>query len=202
MKKTVLTSIIIIITISCKAKFPVYSLQNHDYGLDLPAGSYVKDISNDFEKFVGIWKFQDSIKSFEIQLNKKTMFFETSEQIYIDFLIGEYEFKLNGISIVNTIPNINNTTSLHSNNIRGFMFISNSNYPICSNCSPSERRVQLTFKDPDRPWVKAYIVLKYMISLNAEYINATVYESSTLVPDDSTPASLRVPVGNYILTKQ
>lgn len=202
MKNIIFIITIALISLSCKAQ--IYSLQSYEDATNwpLPNGAYAKDIYNDFNIYEGIWKFEDTNNTLIIEFKKRTMFYDVNNSIYLDLLIGEYKFIENGVEKVNTLNNINNNSSVNSNSLRGNLFNSPANFPICNDCLPNERRVELTFSDPDRPWVKAYIVLRHKVISGVEYIDAIIYYTQTVVPDDGTPSTLRLPAGNYLLVKQ
>ena len=194
--------LLFIFTVSaCKAQTNLtFSLQNHDYAKKLLSGSYVKDTYDDFNKFEGTWKFQDNNRKFILKFRKLTHVPE--DNIYLDLLGGEYQYFLNGTEIVNTTANLFNNSSIYANNINGHTFIRNSTFPSCADCLPTERRVELKFSDPERPWVNAYIVLRYLNTNGVEKIIGTIYYTTTLVMDDETPGDLRVPSGEFTFIKQ
>jgi len=201
MKKIFL--LLLFTVVACKAQTTTYSLQNHDAVLKLPAGSYVKDIYNDFNKFEGTWKYEDANKKFILKLRKKPRFFYDTKNIYIDLLAGEYQYFLNNVEIVNTLENFSNDSSVHSNNIIGRMFIPNSSYPSCLDCNSTERRVELSFTDPESyPKAQGHIVLRYINENGIEKIQATIYYSIPLVHDGETFVPPRVPKGTYVFVKQ
>jgi hypothetical protein len=77
------------------------------------------------------------------------------------------------------------------------------NYPICSSCTPSERRLELNIVDPQRTWVDAHIVLRYYEEIGVEYLEAVIFsKETTVVPDNGTPAETRFPFGTFIFIKQ
>ena len=200
MKNTIIL-LLVLITFSCKAQTNLtFSLQNYDYGKKLISGSYVKDTYNDFNKLEGTWKFQDQSRKFILKLRKLTHVPE--DNIYLDLLGGEYQYILNGIEMVNTTANLFNDSSIYANNIKGHSFMRPSEFPICNDCLPTERRVELKFSDPERPWVNAYIVLRYLNTNGIEKIIGTIFYTITLVPDDETPGDLRVPSGDFTFIKQ
>lgn len=200
MKKLFFIISIILLTISCKAQ--VYSLQDYVSSTNVPQNSYIKDSYNDFNLYEGTWKYQDSSIELDLTFQKKIMYFDSETNVSEDYLIGEYKFFENDNLIINTLNNLNLNLNPFDYNISASMFIRNSSFPNCNDCTINDRRIKLVFSDPDRPWVQAYIVLRHKVIAGTEYIDATIYESSTLVPDDTTPSSLRVPVGNYLLVKQ
>jgi hypothetical protein len=72
---------------------------------DAPAGTYIKDINNDFNKFDGIWKYQNGNQILIFKLEKVEMYHNIENDIYEDFMIGNYSFSLDGglSYVVNTI---------------------------------------------------------------------------------------------------
>tara|TARA_R110000823_G_scaffold51179_5_gene127802 strand:+ start:1473 stop:2093 length:621 start_codon:yes stop_codon:yes gene_type:complete len=192
--------ILVLLSISCKAQ---YSLQNYDSANDLPSGSYCADTFNDFNNYEGTWKSVVGNKEFTIILQKRTHIYYDFEDIYTDFLVGEYKYKENNVEIINTTSNLNTTISL-GNNITGNLFIQDNNdFPICDDCIPNERRVQLFFTDPTRTHVHALIVLRYKVENGVQVIKATLYETlSITVEGDNLPEHITVPVGVYTLIKQ
>lgn len=100
MKKIVLI-LVVLLTISCKAQ---YSLQEYDN--DLPSGSYCADTFNDFNNYEGTWKALQGNKEFTIILNKKTHVYYPFEDIYTDFLTGEYLYKNGSQILIDTRINL------------------------------------------------------------------------------------------------
>lgn len=168
----------------------------------MPSGAYVRDTYNDFNKFEGTWKFQDANRKFIIKLRKRTNVLHDYKNVYIDLLAGEYQYFLNNVEIVNTTSNFFNNSSVYANNIKGHSFLRNSTFPSCNDCLSTERRVELKFSDPERPWIDAFIVLRYLNTNGVEKINAFIYSETTLVMDDDTPGDLRVPSGEFTFIKQ
>jgi len=201
MKKIFL--LLLFTVVACKSQTTSYSLQNYDYGHNLPANSYVKDTYGDFNKFEGTWKHESNNQKFIIKLEKKTYILDEVKKFYVDLLAGEYQYLLNNVEIINTIPNLLISSSAYSNNIRGNIFLRNSNYPSCLDCNPNERRVELNFYDPGSyPLTSGYIVLRYINENGIEKIQATIYYSIPLVHDGETFVPPRVPKGTYVFVKQ
>ena len=72
---------------------------------DLPAGSYIKDIDGELDKFNGIWRWTNGNQILTFVLQKKEHQLNTQYNSYRDYIIGDYSYTVNnGISyIVNTI---------------------------------------------------------------------------------------------------
>ena len=173
------------LSISCKAQ---YSLQDYDDANDLPSGAYCADSFNDFNNYEGTWKSVVNNKEFSIILQKRAHVYYDFEDIYTDFLVGEYIYKENNVEIINTTSNLNTTVSL-GNNITGNLFIQDNNdFPVCIGCLPNERRVQLYFKDPTRTHVHAKIVLRHKVENGIQKIKATLYETLSITEEgDNLP---------------
>ena len=89
--------------------------------MDAPQGSYLKDIDNLFEPFLGTWKYQNGSQILIIKLEKVEMYFNPEFGNYYDFIKGNYSYSTDGgiTYIVNTIQqNLGNnspdTNSLYS----------------------------------------------------------------------------------------
>jgi len=179
--------------IGCKARTIIPILDE----VGIKNGVYYKDTYNDFDKFVGTWKFQSGNTVFEIKLIKKIMFYSSSSNNYSDMLVGEYRYVNSaGIEIINTLANLNFNLQPYKNNIAG-KYIRDENKPV------AERRVQLYFTDPERNYLNREIIVKHHASQGniPETIEIEFTGETSVVPDDNSPTELRVPEQNYILTK-
>lgn len=198
--KNVILTIIAFTALSVEAQSPVYSLLDNGYGYQQTPGVYYKDTYNDFNKFVGEWKYQQGNKSFTIVLQKRTMYYDTEEGIYEDLLVGEYRYvDENGIEQVNTLSNIDNTNP-YNNNIWGGNII-----PF----DPNNRTVRVYFKDPERSYLWRYINLKHFPEqilgqhTVPEHITVSFMGEPSIEPYENAPMQLRVPEEvDYILIKQ
>ena len=190
-----------LIPLSCKAQIPIYGLETSAF--DVPNNSYIKDINNDFNKYTGTWKFENTTQEFTLNIGKKTMYYDGHLNVYKDLLYGEYQYKENGVTFINTLPNFTVATDPYDNAIQGRNLTSAKNFPICHSCPANELRVKLSISDPDRPWVNAYIVLRYVNNQGVESLVASIFYTQTVVPiDNTTPVALRMPIGEYTLMKQ
>ncbi|TXE17644.1 hypothetical protein ES692_08755 [Psychroserpens burtonensis] len=199
MKYLIYTILLFISILSCKAQSPIVDI-------DAPRsstidGAYFKDINNEFNKFTGTWFFTEGSTSITFEIKKVEMIFNGTD--YEDKLVGEYKYVSNGLIVVNTLANIYNQNSAQ-NNINGRRLIENDQSIICNDCSPNERRVELTFYDRDRLYLSPSIILRYLFNeTNPEKMTATLYlKSSSLLPYEGAPTSPRVPYGTYLMEKQ
>ncbi|MEO9954239.1 DUF6705 family protein [Nonlabens sp.] len=75
------------------------------------AGDYYKDIHNDLNKFVGLWKYSDNGIEIEIIIAKKTRVKFISSQIFVDKLSIEYKVYENGVLVKESDPGFWSTLS-------------------------------------------------------------------------------------------
>ena len=198
--KTLLFILTALIVLSCKAQTPLVSLDTYRH--QTPSGSYFKDLNNEFDKFVGTWKFTNGNTELIISLQKKEMIF--NGKFYEDLIIGEYKYISNGIIVVNTLPLLNDmTVTGRYHNISGRGISNNNDSPTCDSCSANERRLNLFFDDPLRPYLSASITLRYLVGTSPEQITVKLIGGeSTILPAEDSPVLMRVPYGTYTMTKQ
>lgn len=95
--------LILISTISCKAQqYPL----NTDYNV-VPSNSYIKDLNNDYDQYVGTWKTTLGNKEIYLyiikQQNREIKL--ASKTYFSDVLLIKYKIKINGVIIENTESN-------------------------------------------------------------------------------------------------
>lgn len=97
--KNIAIIFIALFTIQCKAQNPIIDLnaRNGEY----INGAYYKDTNNLLNQFEGTYVMDDGENYLKIVFQKKTMQFTGS--CYQDLLIGEYQYKKNGVEIINTL---------------------------------------------------------------------------------------------------
>ncbi|WP_298392868.1 DUF6705 family protein [Flavobacterium sp.] len=79
---------------------------------DLPAGSYLQDIQNKINPFVGIWIWTDGDQTLTIKLEKVEHQYYPQYGSYKDYIIGDYSYTIdNGSTIVSNT--INQSTNLY-----------------------------------------------------------------------------------------
>lgn len=80
---------------------------------------------------------------------------------YEDLIIGEYEYIVNGVVLISTLNELNNTYSnQQSHSIDSNTLMKNQNRPICTDCAVNERRLGAGFEDPIRDYYGKMIVKK------------------------------------------
>ena len=185
--KAILKLILILIFFNCKAQVitPLYNDGTTPYDGIQPS-RYYKDVDNDFNPYVGTWKWQDGNNSLTIIFNKITNHF-SGGQSYNDLLVGEYQYVENGNMLVNSypslmfnnsdgIPNIINTTDPWVNNIVSISIkTENRGFPPCPECAPNTRFIILGISDPTRPNVNGGIKMARFIENGIEKIRMRIY---------------------------
>jgi hypothetical protein len=188
-------------TFTCDGQSPVLSLRDNSEGEI--SGAYYKDTEGDFNKFVGIWKYQEGLKSLTIVFVKKTSYYDDNDNTFSDMLIGEYKYtNESGQETVNTLQNLSMTNlKPYENNIAGTDIL-NYHQPVAN------RKVRLAFTDPERDYLNYWIVVKHISGTqmgsnsSLERIEIEFEGHLSIVPADDSPLDLRVPERKYILYKQ
>ncbi len=154
------------------------------------------DADSDLEPYVGTWLFQQGNTSFKIVLQKKTQSYDSELNSYFDMLIGEYEYIENGVTIVNTLPLLDNTSIGDFNhNINGYSLRRN------FNIEPGNvRRVKLEIRDPEYPYLRDFILLRHYVDIG-HYVEVLKSGYTQILTED-LPIVQRVPSKFYILEKQ
>ncbi len=200
MKKIIILTAILT-ALSCKAQNPIVSFDAYRH--TTPDGAYYKDLDNEFNKFEGSWTYINGNTSLTIILQKKELIYVNND--YRDILVGEYRYSINGVEIINTLPLLtNNPDNIDIRNIGGGNIIPNNMYVACDDCLPNERRVKLYISDPERSYLSASIVLRYLTNeTNPEKMTVTIFSNGgVIIPNVDSPTSLRVPYGEYLMIKQ
>ena len=163
MKNIIYLLLFTLSVLSCKAQSLIISLYDGAEYLDTE-NAYYKDTNNDFDRFIGTWKFTNGNEEFTIILKKKTqhLFVFNNKTFYKDMMYGEYKYTDEyGKELVNTLSDINNTAiDIYEHKIYGSTIIPYQFLPICEDCMSNERRVELGIADPLREYLNTNIVLR------------------------------------------
>ncbi|WP_347070144.1 DUF6705 family protein [Flavobacterium sp. WV_118_3] len=203
MKNILLSLLTVFIIFSCKAQTIVPLADSHSEAYHKP-NTYTKDVDNEFGKYEGTWKYQEGNKTLIIKLKKKNFDYFPDKNYYEDLLIGEYAYSVNGTELINTLDKLNvPQTSTGAYDIYGNRIVHRGIHPICADCSLDEKRVILFIDDPERDYLDNSLVLRYKIENGTQKIIAKIYKSgaSVFIPAGAID-EMRVPYGEYILTKQ
>lgn len=192
--------------LGCKAQSPVKSL----YGAYINVnGAYYKDIYNDFDKFVGTWKYTNGSTSLTIVLQKKLQHYEfnSNNDYYLDMLIGEYKYVENGIEKINTLSLLSqNLDDPYKHNIFGNI-IAGPNSVYCLGCGPNDRKLVLGFVDPNRsiPGYEPQMMFQRADSGGVQKLKLVFRTISGMIVEEGVEppyTSYTVPFGEYLLVKQ
>lgn len=201
--KYILKFFLLVVCLSCKAQTIVPLANNHSDLYHKP-NTYTKDVDNEFGKYEGTWKYQNGNTILIIKLQKKVFDYFAEKNYYEDLIIGEYAYIVNGTELINTLNKLNvPQPSTGSYDIYGNRIVHRGITPICNDCSLDEKRVILFIDDPERDYLDNSLVLRYKIENGTPKIVAKIYKSGTsiFIPAGA-PDEMRVPYGEYILTKQ
>ena len=100
--KFILIYSLILLGINCKAQSPIIDL--NDRNGTIINGAYYKDVNNLLNQFEGTYVLNDGVNYLKIVFQKKTMQYTGS--CYQDLLIGEYQYKENGVEKINTLSKL------------------------------------------------------------------------------------------------
>ena len=91
MKNTVILLFLALGFISCKAQNIIVPIGSGD-DYELNSNYYLKDVNNEFDKFVGEWKYENGLNTFVIKLKKEEHYQISDNSDYEDLLVGEYKY--------------------------------------------------------------------------------------------------------------
>ena len=195
MKKIILILLLAVIT-SCKAQSPIINILEWD-GIRSP-NMYLKDVANDINTFTGTYLFDNGTIYFKVQLKKITMAY--SGYNYEDLLVGELEYRVNGVTLVNTLPMFNEyDENPYRHAIWGTWVVDNNYKPICNDCAPNERRMAVVADDTKRAF--SLIIRKMMVGSSQALKFSFKYGGESVI-QGQTPVVPYIQEPEYILIKQ
>ncbi|MCX8526498.1 hypothetical protein OF897_21525 [Chryseobacterium formosus] len=103
--KSILLVLLLIVATSCKSQiYPLNAKMS-----DLPPNAYVKDLNNELDKYVGLWKGNWNGKTLYIEFKKVKYHYEDDNYpLFVDMILGERKIvNSNGIVEVDRITNFN-----------------------------------------------------------------------------------------------
>lgn len=198
--KNIFIVAIVLLSVSCKAQdvFPLY-----DSPIDAPYDSYFKDLDNDFNPFVGEWKWENGNTSWTIQLQKFEMI-PSGSSSFSDVLVGEYQYIENNVELINELPFIPNTNDLSVHNLWGGVITTVlRGTPPCDECPSNIRFISLQMTDPNRSGLFGEIIFAHFVENGIEKIRMEVYNTyNENNADSNIPSELTIPEGTYTFLKQ
>lgn len=102
--KAIIYLFIVFLSVSCKAQqYPL----NTDYEI-IPDNSYIKDLNNDYNKYIGTWKTILGNKEVYLYISKQTNrpIDRITKKFFRDVLLIKYKIIVNNQIIENTLNNI------------------------------------------------------------------------------------------------
>lgn len=187
--------------VSCNAQ--TINLENKGSYRYYPQGAYFKDINNYLDPFTGTYLYTNGNTSLKIVLLKRIN--ETSSLYAEDIIYGGYEYKVNGVTLANTLPNTLPITTFSSKYyIHGNSYLLNNSHPPCNTCSPNEKRLYLSLKDMQCLYYRDIIIKKEIVG-GQEQIKITIMQPGTVYYKSTEPEpefNFILPSGDYTLIKQ
>jgi hypothetical protein len=184
--------------------FEIVSLENRDY----PSREdvYYKDVNNLLNPFVGTWVYNNGTTSFKIVLRKITNF--NNGHNFEDFIVGDYEYIENGVTLINTLPNLYTSIPYKiPQEISADSFLSKYEFPPCNDCGLNEYRLELIMGDPLKD--VGYKMIARRVIYNNQFALSIYFHSDGLKysgtsMDDTTIEAVgqTMPDGTFIFIKQ
>lgn len=204
--KTIKIFLFVLLSIGCKAQNAIVPLNNY-HGMYEEPNTYYHDSDNEFNKFVGTWKWEQGLSSITITLQKKLSVLDQDTYNYFDLLVGEYKFiDDTGTIVINTLPNLlNNSIGPFNRNIWGYhLSLARPGNPLTPNNATTNieyRRVDLNIQDPLRPYLDEVLRIRYIDDATPK-IEAYIGSGGMQILEEGQLPDSRCPVGFYTLTKQ
>jgi len=200
MKKIISVFLITFALLSCKAQSVIKPLD----GVPCPSNDsncYDKDVNNEFDKFVGTWKYTNGTNEIIFKLKKEEHYQTSPNSNYQDLLVGEYQYKSNGITVVNTLDSFDNPfISGFSHNISGGSFKHRLPNHCIDNSDVSEIKIWLFINHPTENDTEGRVILRYLSDNGVEKLQACIYDDSALSND--VDARIDISDGYYEFIKQ
>lgn len=208
MKQLLITTLALITFLSSKAQtFPLFDPPNN-FDVD---GAYYKDLDGDLEKLVGTWQYTNGSQTFKIILKKKSNDTIPSAKgiIYTeDVLHGEYLYiDESNNEIINTLNDIDNYEDVSNNSIYGSYIKGKYSYPVCEDCSETERRVEVLIEDPERSYFDYEMEIRHIpedqLAGSPEQIKIRINPGHMMTYKEGQPSDHRLPTyQDIVLEKQ
>lgn len=212
MKNILIFLSFISLTFGCKAQTPVIPFDVPGYGEI--TGAYYKDTQNFLNQYEGIWLYSQNGTELKIVLQKIELFHKAGgiRNFYTDYIIGEYQYKVNGIEIQNTLSNLNSgQLHIYDYNIYGNGQSPGNKIPTpCPECLPGEKKLRADYTEPSRRNVEGLeseMVFRRFTENGVVKLKVWFYpiSGSYGYTTDGQPTDIDrhlLPYGEYIFTKQ
>lgn len=188
---------------SIKAQTPVLALGEHRPST-VAQDAYLKDIDNVLDTYEGTWLYDQNGIYLKIVLEKQEIFY--NNVIYQDLLTGAFQYKENGVEIMNTLSELSNPT------ITGYQhkIYGNSIFKTCiilpvDDCVEGEARVSIYMKDLVEDQIYYNLVLHKREINGQDAIKFTINRNSRKFTYAEGEPRLEATVdlqGEYVFLKQ
>lgn len=199
--KQLVTLVFALLFANCKAQ--TINLENKGAYRHYPDGAYFKDINNYIDPFTGTFSYTNGNTSLKIVLLKRIDEFNGGYSE--DIIYGGYEYKVNGVTVANTLPeNFPANTFSSRYYISGNSYLLNNSHPPCTTCAPNEKRLYLSIKDIQCSFYRKLIIKREVVNGQVQ-IKATIQPLGTVTYKYNEPEpviSFALPAGEYTLIKQ
>lgn len=200
MKKYIYFILLSFTTIACKAQNPIYDISEPSFGKT--PGSYFKDLNGNLDGYDGTYLYTNGNTSLKIVLKKKVLSYG---RYYEDLVVGEFQFIKNGIELNNTLANINiNYTNEKINHVlTGHMILTGTQWG-CPDCSPTEKRLRLRFRD-NKSKNTAIIDIRKTTVNGVPAIKVNIESAGdirTKIEGEPAPLPPTIELGDYVMIKQ
>ena len=218
MKKIIFYIVISFINMSCFSQSIDVENKHKENFRDIN-GAYYEDINSVFNPFEGNWLYSltnsdGTITSIRFKVKKleNQLYHYSVKNInyHQDVIIVGYQYIENNIEKVNTL-NIVDDDIINFINcaISGNGILLPDDKPICFNCFPLEKRVELLYFEPNSKDKYANIILRKTINTSGnEVLEVKIYSpiQHRLInvnnPSQEPEGYFTLPFGNFVLIKQ
>ncbi len=187
--------------VNCNAQ--IIDLDDKGLYRHYPQGAYFKDINNFLDPFTGTFLYTNGNTSLKIVLLKRIN--EYSSLYSEDIIYGGYEYKVNNVTVINTLPeNFQANTFSSKYYINGNLYITNDYYPPCTTCAPNEKRLFISIRDTQCSYSRNLLIKREVVNGQVQ-IKATIQPLGTVTYKYNEPEpviSFALPAGEYTLIKQ
>lgn len=204
--------IILLLSLKVNSQANIIALEDI-YTNPVSFNDYYQDTNSYLNQFVGSWQYTNGNTIFKIVLSKSIMVYDRTNKCHLDALVGEYKYVENGVVKINTLPSLNHVYDYYNDHkIYGFRLKSPTDRPVCTTCTPNEKRVKLLCFDPVTK-VSYEFFLKHTIINGVEQLNMYIrsdglrwkhtpqlgfgFDFENVIPTIPIPAN-----SEYILIKQ
>ncbi len=194
--------LIVMMTFFCQSQNVVPIFQAP---IDTPNNTYYKDLDNDFNPYVGKWKWSEGSNSLTIVFDKVVMVPDGND--YEDLLVGAYIYVERNTERVNTFPLAKDLKKINNNHIINLLITDKIKpfMPTCPECPKNVRYITLSITEPKASGVYGKACMVYFVDDGIEKIRIRFWNAynENLRADYNGPMYLAIPeMSLFTLTKQ